>query len=62
MYVEADDEVGGDVVEDPTEEKVVMAEVLGVEDVAEDKEEEEVEDGMVVGDTIVELANDETAD
>ena len=67
------DEAGGDVVEDPTEEKVVIADEvptvdtvvradeLGFEDVAEGNDED-VEDAAVVDDTIFELRTDETPD
>ena len=73
MYVGAVDEAGGDVVEDPTEEKVVIADEvptvdtvvradeLGFEDVAEGNDED-VEDAAVVDDTIFELRTDETPD
>ena len=55
MYVEAVDEVGGDAVEDPTEEEVVTAAELGFEGVAEEKEEDAedtIEEKMVTADEL----------
>lgn len=53
--------VGGDVVEDPTEETVVTVNELDVTDIAEEEGGEDVEDATkVVDDTRVELETDDT--
>ena len=61
VYVEAVDEAGGDAVEELTEEKVVTAAELGLEDGAEEIVED-VEAAAVVEDTIFELEADDTTD
>lgn len=46
--MDADDDVDGEIVEDPTEEKVVTTDELDLEDAAREEEGEDVEDAADV--------------